>query len=67
MYGTHAATTLVPILGTFWLGGSANQLSMEKKVKLTLIYLPYLIMPLLLVFKMVSRGSEPFAKKRKGD
>jgi len=56
IYGTHTSTTLVPILGSFWLGDEskgAPPLSLAEKWTLTGIYIPYLILPLLLVLRML--------------
>jgi len=70
VYGTHTSTTLMPILGAFWLSNGQKEypgynLSFEDKAKLTLLYIPYLIMPFLLVVKMVAR-EDPFKRYRAG-
>eukprot|EP00245_Coleochaete_scutata_P004462 TRINITY_DN170_c0_g1_i2.p1 TRINITY_DN170_c0_g1~~TRINITY_DN170_c0_g1_i2.p1 ORF type:complete len:173 (+),score=29.68 TRINITY_DN170_c0_g1_i2:68-586(+) len=58
LYGSHVATTLIPILAEFW----ASSLSFEAKVKLTGIYIPYLIIPLWVLFRMVLT-THPFTRK----
>ncbi|GIL85390.1 hypothetical protein Vretimale_10666 [Volvox reticuliferus] len=60
LYGTHVATSMVPILVDILLSPSSG----PKRVTLALIYLPYLIVPLLLVVRMVVTA-QPFGDDRK--
>ncbi|GLC33961.1 hypothetical protein PLESTB_000822900 [Pleodorina starrii] len=48
IYGAHVVTTMVPILTEILFSPAAG----PKRVSLALIYLPYLIVPLLLVVRM---------------
>jgi hypothetical protein len=52
VYGVHTATTLVPILGTFF---SASLLSASERAVLCGIYMPYLVMPVLIAWRAASR------------
>jgi hypothetical protein len=63
MYGTHAATTVVPMLAEFYYG--KGQTNPQKEV-LCLIYGTYLVFPLLIAFSMAcSRIPFPAEKKKK--
>jgi len=61
----HTATTLAPILGSFWLSGSGGygKLTVAERAKLTALYLPYLVVPLLLALRM-ALSPEPFGKNK---
>lgn len=50
-YGAHTATTLLPILATFMTDPSCS----STKWMLTLIYIPYLIMPLSMLWRCADR------------
>jgi|SRR6056297_3498706 len=56
VYGSHVATTLVPILDAF---ARAPHLSLDEKVTLIGIYSPYLLVPVMLVVIMW-RNERPF-------
>ncbi|GIL60429.1 hypothetical protein Vafri_15020, partial [Volvox africanus] len=60
VYGVHVATTMVPILVDILFSPSAG----PKRATLALIYLPYLIVPLLLVVRMLAIA-KPFGDDRK--
>ena len=49
IYGSHTATTLVPILPTLWFRGDDNDESgpppIEMRILLIMIYLPYFVFP----------------------
>jgi hypothetical protein len=51
VYGAHVATTLVPILGVFF----SDPACAATKWILTAIYSPYLLMPLLMLWRAASR------------
>ncbi|CAH1802139.1 unnamed protein product [Owenia fusiformis] len=59
VYGTHVATTLVPILAHIWWGDFVESkkypapLTYNEKMTLTGIYLPYILVPLLLLYVML--------------
>jgi hypothetical protein len=64
IYGTHVATTMIPIYGEILLG--ENQLeSFNDKAAISLIYLPYLLLPLYLVFWMIAH-EKPFGEQGSG-
>eukprot|EP00002_Diphylleia_rotans_P020149 TRINITY_DN3908_c0_g1_i1.p1 TRINITY_DN3908_c0_g1~~TRINITY_DN3908_c0_g1_i1.p1 ORF type:complete len:173 (-),score=39.43 TRINITY_DN3908_c0_g1_i1:244-762(-) len=63
IYGAHVATTLAPILFGFWVGEYAMDLTQSNKIALTLLYLPYLIIPLLMVFKYALNPT-PYGKDK---
>ncbi|EFJ40779.1 hypothetical protein VOLCADRAFT_108000 [Volvox carteri f. nagariensis] len=48
VYGSHVATTMVPILSEFLFSPEAG----PKRLTLVSIYLPYLVVPVLLVVRM---------------
>eukprot|EP01038_Epipyxis_sp_PR26KG_P004608 gene4608-6485_t len=58
IYGTHVATTLVPILASFAFGEN----TINEKITLASFYLPYLIIPILLVVSMLN--GDPFVKAK---
>ena len=47
-YGAHVATTLIPILGTFW---AEERLILAERLTLVGIYSPYLLIPLALMLQ----------------
>ncbi|CAM9208811.1 unnamed protein product, partial [Phaeothamnion confervicola] len=49
IYGSHVATTMIPILHEF---ATTSALSDAERLKLILIYCPYLLVPLLLMTTM---------------
>lgn len=53
VYGAHTATTLIPILATIALHAD---LTNEQKAMLVAIYIPYLLMPLALIWRAASRA-----------
>ena len=61
IYGTHTATTVFPILSEICLSGALRQ---AEKITLSLIYLPYFLIPLLLVISG-SRNVILFSPKKK--
>ncbi|GLC33960.1 hypothetical protein PLESTB_000822800 [Pleodorina starrii] len=61
IYGAHVATTMVPILTEILFSPAAG----PKRVTLALIYLPYLIVPLLLVVRMAV-VAQPFGPASSG-
>jgi hypothetical protein len=61
LYGSHVATTVLPILVETLLG---NKNSTQEKLTLFGFYAPYLFIPLLLALYM-SFNSTPFSKKNK--
>jgi hypothetical protein len=61
LYGTHVATTVVPILAETLLG---NHNTDEQKLMLTGFYAPYLLIPLALALYM-SFNPKPFGDKQK--
>jgi hypothetical protein len=58
IYGSHTATTLVPILATILTNPEANAV---ERVTLAAVYLPYLIIPLWLVV-LAAKGGDATAK-----
>lgn len=48
IYGTHVATTCIPILWEMW---ASQEILWENKIILTLIYSPYVLIPLLMVVR----------------
>ncbi|PNH02925.1 Transmembrane protein 97 [Tetrabaena socialis] len=56
IYGTHVATTMVPILADILFGPDSG----PKRLTLFWIYFPYLLVPLLLVLRM-ALVDKPFA------
>ncbi len=52
MYGAHTATTLVPILAVFW--DPLVALSTQQRQILTVVYLPYLVMPLAIMWRAIA-------------
>ncbi|KAG2483912.1 hypothetical protein HYH03_017233 [Edaphochlamys debaryana] len=65
IYGSHVATTMVPILGDILFGPESG----PNKHVLAAIYVPYLIVPVLLVIRMAA-AEKPWAStgagKRRG-
>lgn len=47
LYGAHVSTTLIPILATFW---TSTQMSGVQIVMTTVVYMPYLLFPLWLLY-----------------
>lgn len=76
IYGSHVATTMIPILGeliAFAMSSGSSEQAMQRWT-LVAIYLPYLIVPLLLtaemclcaeVFPQQKPGSKAQKAKRK--
>lgn len=56
VYGSHVATTMIPILDAF---ARAKELSSEQRTLLCCVYMPYLIVPLLVVMVMC-KYEKPF-------
>lgn len=52
VYGSHTATTLVPILAHFL---ADTRLSTTERARLVAIYAPYLLMPLLMLWRACTR------------
>eukprot|EP01098_Paradermamoeba_levis_P009028 TRINITY_DN3738_c0_g1_i1.p1 TRINITY_DN3738_c0_g1~~TRINITY_DN3738_c0_g1_i1.p1 ORF type:complete len:178 (-),score=41.83 TRINITY_DN3738_c0_g1_i1:107-640(-) len=54
IYGSHVTTTLIPILAEIWFSRTPHwqNLPTQKKAILTLIYSPFLLIPVLLTLKM---------------
>lgn len=63
VYGAHVATTLVPILAVFADAGTAFD-SEGQRWALIAIYLPYLLVPLALVYYF-GREAEPFGRAKR--
>ena len=61
VYGAHTATTLVPILQYIW---EYPSLGNAERWRLIAIYLPYLVVPLWIVWCVIGEG-EPFPAKPK--
>ena len=61
LYGTHVTTTLVPILGEVYY---REGMEVADKVKLSLVYLPYLLIPLSITVYF-SLATKPFGDKAK--
>jgi hypothetical protein len=51
IYGSHVSTTLVPIVATFW---TSTEMSTIQKVMTIAIYSPYLLFPMVLLYKAAS-------------
>jgi sigma intracellular receptor 2 len=71
VYATHVATTLLPILAEFWYKdySAFGLVTAEQKAILTAIYLPYLLVPLYMMQRMILNekpfgGRQPQKNKR---
>ena len=54
IYGSHVATTLIPILYHFIAADAMSQLTVTERLYLCAVYAPYLIIPLMLVYHMLT-------------
>ena len=57
VYSSHVCTTLIPIFAQIWIGDNYLKYGLDtfqKKAILSLIYLPYLLIPLYLLIRSVS-------------
>ena len=61
IYGAHVATTMVPILGEFLLNASLGE---KERWTLVLIYIPYLIIPMMLLLQFSFNILTPIAIKK---
>ncbi len=61
IYGTHVATTVVPLLSEFIF---SSRLDNTQKMTLSSFYFPYLLIPALFALYL-SLHSEPFSKSKK--
>jgi len=61
IYGAHVSTTLVPILTEFVT--TERIISFQNKITLILLYSPFLIIPLLILYSM-STVTQPWKEKR---
>ena len=52
IYGSHVATTLIPIL--YHIMAAAGPMTVSERMYLSAVYVPYLIVPLLLVYYMLT-------------
>lgn len=52
LYGAHVPTTVVPILGTVFAPGAG--ISDHNLLLLTAIYIPFVLVPLLLVYRVLA-------------
>jgi hypothetical protein len=59
IYGAHVATTLLPILGTFWAMDGVTE---AQRWRLIAIYSPYLVVPLLMLVRAAAGPLFPAAK-----
>ena len=74
VYGVHTATTLVPILGHILFDEDPAQGSAADRLKLSAIYAPWLLVPLILTarmlrpepFRLQAAGGKPGKKRKAG-
>ncbi|KAJ1926702.1 Transmembrane protein 97 [Tieghemiomyces parasiticus] len=55
LYGAHVATTVLPILTSVWFG--EPQLGGDQRLLLTAVYVPYFVVPLLMVAQALYRAT----------
>ncbi len=61
LYGSHTATTLIPILASIMTNPEA---SMLERIALAAVYLPYLMFPLWIVYLAAPTDEDEGKKKR---
>jgi len=62
VYGAHVATTTAPLFVELWLNNHTHGLNFEQQVTLTSFYLPYLLIPLVVLWDSYRKVSAAVAK-----
>jgi len=62
VYGAHVATTTAPLLFELWFNNHTHGLTFEQQATLTSFYLPYLLIPLVILWDSYCKVGAAIAK-----